>query len=126
MLSGFPILIVEDERATALLLAAAIEELECRPIGPVSTVAEGLALLETEEIAAAIVDAHLADRDVTPLALALIERQIPFVVHTDSGIPVELAELHHELSVVPKPAVPTAVLAALLQRASPDRERFNR
>lgn len=124
MLNGLPILIVEDEAVVAMDLAFAVEQLEGRPIGPVATVAEALALLEKESVAAAILDANLQDRDVTPLALQLVERCVPFVIHTGTGLPAELAARHPHLPVVMKPARSTAVLAALLQEVSPDRSRF--
>lgn len=126
MLNGFPILVVEDELTIANMLVKAIKDLEGCAVGPVATVVEGMALLETEQIAAAILDAHLQDRDVTPLALALIARSVPFVVCTASSVPEELAALHPNLPLVRKPAVPTAVLAALLQEVSPDRALFRR
>ena len=125
MLDGLPILIVEDEALIALDLAEAIKQIDGRPIGPVATVEEALHLLNTHTIEAAILDANLADRDVTPLALALIERGLPFVIHMGTGVPAELAQQHPDLPVIPKPARSTMVLAALLQRLSPDRMRFS-
>lgn len=124
MLNGFPILIVEDEFAIAMPLVEAIENLQGCPVGPVATVVDGLALLGRESIAAAIVDANLIDRDVTPLALALVERGIPFVVHTGKGLPAELAALHPDLPVIMKPAKAIEVLATLLHHVSPNREVF--
>lgn len=124
VLNGFAILVVEDEFAIAMPLVDAIENLQGCPIGPAATVVEGLALLSREHIAAAIVDANLMDRDVTPLALALVARGIPFVVHTGKGLPAELAALHPDLPVIMKPAKAIEVLATLLHHVSPDRELF--
>lgn len=124
MLNGLPILIVEDEHFIAMDLAIAIEDLGGCAVGPVATVAEALALLVSETIKAAILDANLLDRDVTPLALLLVERAVPFVIHTGTGMPPTLAETHPDLPVVMKPARSTAVLAALLQQVSPDRGLF--
>ncbi|RYG90518.1 MAG: hypothetical protein EON58_19145 [Alphaproteobacteria bacterium] len=124
MLNGLPILIVEDEALIALDLADAIMQIEGKPVGPVATVAEALSLLDETSFEAAILDANLIDRDVTPLVLALIDREIPFVIHTGTGLPAELALLHPTLTVIPKPARSTLVLAALLQRLSADRGRF--
>ena len=124
MLNGLPILIVEDEAFIAMDLAEAIEHVEGQPVGPVTTVAEALELLKTETVEAAILDANLIDRDVTPLALALIERGVPFVIHTGTGVPEELAQRHPNIPVIPKPARSTLVLAALLQHVSPDRAKF--
>jgi DNA-binding NtrC family response regulator len=122
VLNGLPILIVEDDNRIARTLADAVEELEGRPIGPVPTVSEALVLLQTETIAAAIVDGILADSIVTPLALALIKKQIPFVVYTGTGLPIDLAELHPELLVIRKPAPPAKVVETLLLLALPDPE----
>jgi len=41
-------------------------------VGPVLTVAEALALIDTMAINAAVLDGQLADRDITPAALRLI------------------------------------------------------
>jgi len=124
MLNGLPILVVEDEPFLALNLVMAIEDNDGLAIGPVSTVAEAMALVDTQKIVAAILDANLLDRDVTPLALALIERLIPFVISTGTGLPEELARQYPDLPVIIKPARSTFVLATLLQQLSPDRSMF--
>jgi ActR/RegA family two-component response regulator len=124
MLQGLPILIVEDDPFVAMDLAVAIENFDGRPVGPVASVAEGLRLVVAEPIEAAILDANLVDRDVTPLALLLIERSVPFVIHSGTGIPPELAKHHPDLVSVMKPARSTEVLAALLQQVSADRSKF--
>jgi len=121
MLNGLTILVVEDEPMLAMDLVSAIADLDGCAIGPVDTVAEALALLKTQAVAAAILDANLRDSDVTPLALTLVEQSVPFVVYTGRGLPTELAARHPDLPVVMKPARSTTVLAALLQQVSPDR-----
>ena len=124
MLKGLSILVVEDEALIGMNLVMAIEALDGLAIGPVPTVEEALILLQTEQIAAAILDANLLDRDVTPIATILTENAVPFVIHTGTGLPAELAERYPDLPVVRKPAGSTAVLAALLQLVSADRSRF--
>jgi DNA-binding NtrC family response regulator len=124
MLNGLPILIVEDDPLIALNLATAIEDLDGRPIWPVVTVEAALKILETETIEAAILDANLLDRDITPVAIALTEKAVPFVIHSGTGIPEELAAKYPHLPLVMKPAAITAVLATLLQCVSPDRTKF--
>lgn len=121
MLNGLPILIVEDDELIAIDLAFAVEDIQGSIVGPVSTVAAALALLDEHAVAAAILDANLLDRDVTPLALALVERAVPFVIHTGTGLPADLALVHPDLPVIAKPARSTVVLAALLQQVSPGR-----
>ncbi len=124
MLNGLPILIVEDDQLVAEDLASAIEQLGGKPIGPVATVAQAMTLLESEVVAAAILDGNLGDSEVTPLALALADISVPFVIHAGAVVPPELAHQHPNLAVVFKPAGSTAVLAALLQQVSPDRSKF--
>jgi DNA-binding response OmpR family regulator len=119
MLNGLAILIVEDEAFAAMDLADFIVHAEGVPVGPAATVAEALTLLENEAVDAAILDANLLDRDVTPVALRLIELGLAFVIHSALGLPDELAARHPHLTVVMKPARPTVVLAALLQLVSP-------
>ncbi len=96
MLGKLPILVVEDEPFVGLDLADAIQLLDGDPVGPIDNVAEALALLDVTTVKAAILDANLADRDVTPLALALIDKGVPFVIYTGTGLPTELAENHSE------------------------------
>jgi len=124
MLKGLPILVAEDEHLVAMDLVQAIEDADGRVVGPVATVAEAMALLSSEAIEGAIIDANLADRDATPLAVALMDRSVPFVIYTGSDAPPQLDALRAELLIVAKPARPIRVLAALLQRVSPDRARF--
>jgi DNA-binding response OmpR family regulator len=113
MLTDLTILIVEDEVLLALDLALALEDRGALVMGPAATVAEGLAMAEQGGISAAILDANLLDRDITPLALHLIDRGIPFVIHTGTGLPADLARTHPDLTVVMKPALPETVLRAL-------------
>jgi len=109
-----PILIVEDELLIALALADAVEECAGTVVGPVATVAEALALMDTRSIAAAVLDAQLVDRDVTPVALRLFEQGVPFVIHTGTGLPVELAALLPNVPVAMKPLKAPIVVACLL------------
>src|SRR5689334_7150862 len=124
MLNGLPILIVEDAPLVGEMLAVAIEDVKGRAIGPISTVAQALILIQSETIAAAILDANVLDGCITPVAEMLIGIQVPFVVHTGTGLPRELAKKYPDIPVIMKPAPTTAVLAALLQQVSPDRSRF--
>jgi DNA-binding response OmpR family regulator len=119
MLDRQAILIVEDEPLIAMCLTVEVEALAGLVIGPASTAREALALMDSREISAAILDAHLADRDVTPVALLLAQRGIPFVVHSSLGVPDELALALPELPVVPKPEDPAVVVSCLLTTMHP-------
>jgi len=114
MFSDAPILIVDDNLYLALDLSIAVEEMDGRVVGPASSVSEALTLLATHDVAAAIVDCHLADRDALPLARQLAARKVPFVLHTGTPVPLMFAELHSHVPVLMKPIRADAVLTCLL------------
>jgi len=116
MLEGLPILIVEDQPLIALELCEIVENFDGRVVGPIASVAEALVRVDREHVAGAILDANLLDRDVTPLALRLIEYGTPFVIYSGTGLPAELARAHPELPMILKPARVITVLAALVDR----------
>ena len=89
-LSRSNILIVEDQAIIALDLESAVEEANGQVIGPASTVREALKFLHANEVDAAILDANLPDGDVTPVAEALIDRKVPFVINTGVAVPLQL------------------------------------
>ena len=113
MLTGKTILIVEDEVLVAMDLADTVAAAGGAVAGPFETVAAAQALIEAVTIDGAVCDARLADRDVTPLALALVEQGVPLVIHSATGPPAALAAVHPDLTVVRKPAVAELVIAAL-------------
>lgn len=128
MLDGLTLLIAEDDPFAAAELNFAVDLMGGRVIGPVATVADAMDLLATQPVDAAIVDANLVDGAVTPLALLLHRRQIPFVIYTGSGLPAALAARHPDLPVVMKPTATKKLLAVLLRQidiihASQDRTR---
>ena len=116
MLAGAHILIVEDDFFTALELADEVEAAGGTVVGPYASVSVTLRALRTERVDAAILDANLADRDVTPVAAVLAARHLPFVIHSGVAVPPALALLQPELSVVMKPASPFRVMAALAEQ----------
>lgn len=116
MLQQSQILIVEDEPLIAMNLASEIESLGGVIVGPTATVAKAMIILDDTEVAGAILDANLADRDITPVAVLLWERGIPFVVHSGKGIPPELDAIIPGLPLISKPAPATAVVECLCDR----------
>lgn len=112
MLADLNILIVEDGGLIGLDLAMAVEDQHGLPV-VVSTLSEGLRVIATGAVSAAILDAQLPDGEVTPLASALIDERIPFVVYTGGTLPNALGSLIPSRTVVSKPAPSSDVLAAL-------------
>ena len=81
-LEGRRVLIAEDEFLLALELEAVLEQQGCVVLGPVSTVEGALALIDGQLLDGAVLDVNLRGRRVTPLAVALQERSVPFVLVT--------------------------------------------
>ena len=79
---GKRVLIVEDEYFLADETRRKLESNGAVVVGPVGTVDAALELLETEQVDAAILDIHLADELVFPVAEELEGREIPFVFAT--------------------------------------------
>ena len=116
MFDNRPVLIVEDDPQVAMILADKVESMAGAVIGPVPTVAQALRTLDDAVVAAAIMDANLADRDITPVALRLLHDHVPFVIYTGSGLPAGLACQSDRIKVVMKPSDPTAVLLEMVER----------
>ena len=108
------ILIVEDEFLIAMDLADAVMALDGMVLGPVASVREALETLDHEEIAGAILDASLTDRDITPVALRLAGSGIPLVVHSATGLPLAVSAQWPGLPFLRKPATAQAVAERLL------------
>ena len=113
------ILIVEDEAIIALDLAHAVEDVDGEVVGPVASVADALALLDITPINGAVLDANLFDGVVTPLVLHLLDLGVPFVIHTGTGLPADLAGRLIDLPLVMKPAPATSVVATLMRKLDP-------
>jgi CheY-like chemotaxis protein len=114
MFSEIPVLIAEDNLYVALDLSNALEDMNGRVVGPASTVAEALQLLEQHHVAAAILDCQLGDHDAAALAHILAQRRVPFVIHTATPVCVTICALHPDVPVLLKPVQPQAVLTCLL------------
>jgi DNA-binding response OmpR family regulator len=113
MINGRAILIVEDNADVAMNLTMAVEDIGGRVIGPIDRVDDALKLVVDGSVGAAILDCQLGDRDVTPLALHLIQRGVPVVFYTGTAVPSAVLEVYPTVPVVLKPAQPDTVLLAL-------------
>ncbi|SEL83588.1 response regulator [Xaviernesmea oryzae] len=80
--AGKNILIVEDEYFLAAETRKKLEKLGAHVVSPTGRVNEALTLIETEAVDAAILDIHLGDELVFPVAERLAELDIPFVFAT--------------------------------------------
>jgi len=83
-LKGARVLIVEDAVLLALELETGLAEAGAEVIGPAYELEEAMALLD-RPIDAAVLDANLNGRSVTPVAEVLAKRHVPFVFATGYG-----------------------------------------
>ena len=113
-LSGRRVLVVEDESLVAMLLETILEDMGCLPVGPASSVDEGLALATDEHLDAALLDVNVAGRHVFPIAEVLKARGVPFVFSTgygEGGLPDEW----RGHATVQKPFTEAAIRQALMK-----------
>jgi CheY-like chemotaxis protein len=113
-LVGRSILIVEDE----MLLAMDIEELVraagCSVIGPVGTVPDAMRQLRETRLDGAILDVNISGEMVFPIADALHEAGVPFMIvtgYTREHVP----ERHRYRPFLQKPYRATVLIAMLGQ-----------
>lgn len=79
-LAGRNILVVEDEYVLAMDLEGAFLAQGCTVLGPASNVERALTLLETATPDAAVLDMNLNGVSSAPVAAALQERRIPYLI----------------------------------------------
>ena len=77
------VLIVEDEPLIAMMLEDFLDVLDRKVAGTADSVGEALAVIDGGAIDAAIIDVNLRGGEKSwPVAAALAERDIPFVIAT--------------------------------------------
>ena len=102
VLEDLRVLVVEDEFLVAALLEDTLSGFGCRVIGPASTVEEGLQLLRSERIDAAVLDVNIDGLPVFPVADALAAKGVPFIFATGYGR-AGVADRHGGRDVLEKP-----------------------
>jgi DNA-binding LytR/AlgR family response regulator len=84
-LAGRRILIVEDEFLLALELERRVRAAGGAVVGPVGSVERALARMHDGRLDGALLAVDLNEQPITPLAAALRERGVPFILVTDDG-----------------------------------------
>lgn len=105
VLTGSLVMVAEDQVFIALDLALAVEDAGGEVAGPVASVKDALALIETRPITGAILDSNLTDGDIGPVAARLLDADIPIIIQSGVGITPELAQRFPNLVVFIKPYV---------------------
>lgn len=114
MIKGKRILVVEDEFIVAAMLCDILEDAGAEPVGPVARVGDGLDLISKENFDAAVLDWNLHGESSEPIAQALAECGVPFVIATGYGA---VDGAFADRPILGKPYVPQVLLdkiAALL------------
>ncbi len=112
LLKGQRVLVVEDNYIMALDLSQMVEELGGAVVGPVGRLAEGLALAQSDGLAAAILDVNLDGEDTFSLADGLLAAHIPVIFATGYD-PKMLPERFAKLPRISKPFTTRSVESAV-------------
>jgi two-component system, response regulator PdtaR len=108
------VLVVEDEVLIAMDMQATLEGLGWIVMGPTPTVNAALVLIEQELPSVAILDMNLGRELVTPVAEALKDRHVPFLIASACVDPVALGgEVFEGVTNIGKPFNERGVAAAL-------------
>lgn len=111
---GLEVLVVEDEFVIALDLAQTLRDLGCSVLGPAASVAEALALLSSARPDVALLDVHMEDGMVTPVARRLAQAGVPFVL-TTADDEARLDPALKDAAILPKPYSARAIRQAIRQ-----------
>ena len=107
------VLIVEDEYLIAMDTAACLEDAGCAIVGIAASVDNALALLAAEECDAAVLDANLKGVSAEPVAEALCQRGIPYLV-VSGYAPNQRPGLLATAPALSKPCLESKLVAAVL------------
>ncbi len=102
--NGSPLraLVVEDEFLLANLLADDLTSAGYAVVGPFAALGAAIATLQNEQIDLAILDVNLGEEKVYPLADALVERKVGFILLTGYG-PNDLPQRFRHFARLAKP-----------------------
>jgi CheY-like chemotaxis protein len=84
-MTGFRVLVVEDQMLIAMEIEDALRDLGCMVVGPVGSVVPAVQLVQTQALGAAVLDVNLGGEQVFPVAEELQARNIPFIFTTGYG-----------------------------------------
>ncbi|MGI4795533.1 MAG: response regulator [Janthinobacterium lividum] len=101
-LTGYRILVVEDDMIIASLIEEVLQGLGCSIVGPVGKLDAALRLADEEPLDAAILDVTIRGGKVFPVAERLMSRGIPFTLASGYG-DWALPEMFRDQSRLTKP-----------------------
>jgi CheY-like chemotaxis protein len=101
-LAGQRALVIEDEGLVSVLIEDILLDSGCAIAGTASSLADALNKVETLAFDFAIVDVNLNGLQSAPVAEALVERGVPFVLATGYGA-TGLSESYPDVPTLQKP-----------------------
>jgi CheY-like chemotaxis protein len=107
------ILLVDDEALVALAAEDILISEGYSVVGPADRLDSALRLVENEALDGAVLDINLAGDYVWPVADALFERGVPFVLLTGFGKGLDLPPSCRRTPLLTKPVKPPELAAAL-------------
>jgi PAS domain S-box-containing protein len=106
------VLIVEDEPLIAIEIAFTLTEAGFEVIGPASSVAQALALIEHQDCAIAVLDTNLRKETAEPIAIKLESMRTPFIVMSGYSREQQPQALRHA-PLLGKPIQPDMLIAQI-------------
>jgi CheY-like chemotaxis protein len=106
------VLVVEDEVLICMTLQDVLEDLGCVIAAICTNLQQALESAESVEFDVAILDVNLHGEEITPVSMALHDRDIPFIFSTGygrSGVPKQFSQY----PLIEKPFRDTDVKASL-------------
>jgi len=109
------VLVVEDEFIIALDLSETVQDLGYHLQDPYPDKAHAFAAIEQQLPDAAILDVHIADGEVFPLADALVQAGVPIIFHSGHYQPEAMQERYPGAFACSKPCSPAELVTVLKQ-----------
>ncbi|WP_428487018.1 response regulator [Rhodopila sp.] len=115
-LLGLRVLVVEDVAMLAWRVRGVLTAAGAEVVGPVPDVPRALALLDSDEVDAAVLDMNLNGETAEPIADALVARGVPFLFLTGYAWG-DMEGRHAARPALGKPVKPAALVQVLADLA---------
>ena len=113
-LSGYCVLVVEDEFFLAIEIEDALTRAGAEIIGPLASVEEALDRVRANGFDLAVLDINLGGHLAYPVADELTDRGVPFLF-ASAYVSSEIPPRHKARRLMEKPYNPSALVAALVE-----------
>lgn len=102
LLFGRRVLVVEDQMIILMMIEDMLADLGCKDVAAAPSVAEALALIDTQSFDVAMLDANLGKETSELVADALAVRNIPFFFATGHRV-IAIGDRHKDRKILTKP-----------------------